>query len=118
MQVLKTSLCVSLNKTHRLPSTAELKQCLVVKVRMGKEQGDDGFGKTGVGHMITVSQNKHTVRSDSGWVKIWDPQKQHSLSSPISRLDAFPASCLCEGERQGYFPHTCMKRLHVSVFKE
>lgn len=60
--------------------------------------------------------SKQTVRSDSGWVKTWDLQQQYSL--PLSRLDTFPATHLWEGERQGYFPHTCMKRLRMSVFKE
>lgn len=37
--------------------------------------------------MITVSQNKQTVRSDSGRVEIQDPrQQQHSLPSPAWML--------------------------------
>lgn len=38
-----------------------------------QEKGDDGFGKTGVGHMITVSQNKPWDQTRAG--------KRHGICS-------------------------------------
>jgi len=62
-QVLKTSPCVYLNKTVYRQQLNPNDICFPSRpVTMGKlltqEQKDDGYGKTGVGHMITASQNK------------------------------------------------------------
>lgn len=72
---------------------------------------------TGVEHMITGSQNKQTNR-EIGLGLGKDMGSAAVVFPPLSFLDTFPATRLWEGERQGYFPHTCMKRLQVSAFKE
>lgn len=98
-QVLKTSPCVYLNKTvyQQQLNPNDVYSFFPIrptKVRMRKAT-DPKRRKLWIredrswAHDHCVS--KQTVRSDSGWVKTWDPQQQYSLPSPSWILSQPPA---------------------------
>lgn len=128
-QVLKTSPCVYLNKTQSTNNSSTQMMSMrfpsrPIKVRMGKAANsrtrkwqiwDDRSWSHD--HWVSKQTNKQTNR-EIGLRLGKDTGSAAAVFPPLSRLDTFPATRLWEGERQGYFPHTCMKRLRVSAFKE